>query len=52
MRPGRLALLLVSAAYVVALVCAGTFLPGCRHLNAAGRVDDGSSRAYRAPPPP
>jgi uncharacterized membrane protein len=46
MRPGRLALLLVSAAYVVALVWAGTLLPDRvpSHFDAAGRVDDWSSR--------
>ena len=54
MRPGRLALLLVSAAYVVALVWACTLLPDRvpSHFDAAGRVDDWSSRAYRPPPPP
>ena len=46
MRPGRLALLLVTAAYVVALAWAALVLPGRvpSHFDAAGRVDDWSSR--------
>ena len=46
MRPGRLALLLSSAAYVVALVWAAALLPDRvpSHFDAGGRVDDWSSR--------
>ena len=46
MRPGRLALLLVTAAYVVALAWAALVLPERvpSHFDAAGRVDDWSSR--------
>lgn len=46
MRRGRLALLLASTAYVVALVWAALLLPDRvpSHFDAAGRVDDWSSR--------
>ncbi|NYE36634.1 putative membrane protein [Nocardioides cavernae] len=46
MRPGRLALVTVSTAYAVALVWAAAVLPARvpSHLDAAGRVDDWSSR--------
>lgn len=46
MRRGRLSLLTVAAAYVVALVWAALALPSRvpAHVDAAGRVDDWSSR--------
>ncbi|WP_210649499.1 DUF1648 domain-containing protein [Nocardioides sp. SYSU D00065] len=45
-RPGRLALLVTAAAYVVALAWAAAVLPERvpSHFDAAGRVDDWSSR--------
>ena len=46
MRPGRLALTVVATAYVVALAWAALVLPDQvpAHFDAAGRVDDWSSR--------
>ncbi len=46
MRPGRLSLISVGAAYVVALAWAALVLPERvpSHFDAAGRVDDWSSR--------
>lgn len=46
MRPGRLCLLAVGAVYVVALASAALVLPERvpSHFDAAGRVDDWSSR--------
>lgn len=46
MRPGRLALFVTATAYVVALVWAALVLPERvpSHFDAAGRVDDWSSR--------